>query len=266
MKHIAKALVLASAFAAAGAAQAVTATVTLYTGDTAGVDGYEMSNLHGGGSLEFSDLLVGALNIANISTAAVSPSVLTDADVMSVSAPIQSLTGSFNTDTAMFTATKVGTLGGATMTALGKLPSGKNNAATTGGSLSLTNIKVDLTTSSIYATLTGANGVGTRNNQLIWNYGAIEGATTFAAVQGTTHAVNKLSQLTITTEAFDLFAQSLGLTAFGKSSMAGITDYGVMNATIDVDVKTPVPEPTTYMMMGLGLVGLAFASKRARRA
>ncbi|MFT3855956.1 MAG: PEP-CTERM sorting domain-containing protein [Aquabacterium sp.] len=159
---------------------------------------------------------------------------------------------------------KVGTVGGATMTASATLPNGKKNFATTGGSLTLTNIKVDLTTQSIYANLTGANGVGTLHNQLIWNYGAIEGPTTFGFVAPTVELSNRLSQLTITTEAFDLFAQSLGLTAFGRSAMAAITDYGVLNSYIAID--TPViPEPSTYMLMGLGLVGMGMAKRQTRK-
>ncbi len=265
MKHIAKALVLASALAAAGMAHAqLEANATLVAGGPAtGAFGFEMSNLRGSGSLAFSEDLIGALAVAGIQTSIVSPATGTVSDsVIDITAPIFSLSGKFTATSigegGVFAATNVGTLGGANMVA----PTA--NFATATGSLSVTNIQVDLVSKGIYATISGGNGLATQNLR-VWDFANIDGDTTFAAVQGTTTANNVLTGLTITTQAFDAFAKGLGLKAGGIAAMSSIADYGIMTSSLQVDVSV-VPEPSTYALMGIGLVGLAFAAKRNRRA
>lgn len=267
MKFALKSLVLASALAMAGAAQAEIANATLVAGEDecTGAFGYEMCNLQGGGSLAFSKALIGALNAAGAVTTGVEPAVVSvSRTAITAEAPITQLSGQFDSSTAIFTATRVKTAGGATMTTVA------DDFTTIGGSLKITNISVNLADKAIFADITGGNGVGTVKNQQIWNYGTITGDTAYKAVAGTIVSENTISGLTITGNAFNLFAQSLGLTDAGIAAMQQIKDYGVMTSRLSVDVTggttPPIPEPSTYMLMGLGLVGLAFASKRARRA
>lgn len=259
MKHITKALVLASALAATGLAQAQTASATLVAGGPpVSAFGWTMKDLQGGGTLTFSESLMGALDVAGIVTTAAGPATVTsDGVTISAAAPVLTMSGELDMGANTFTATNVRTMGGALMTAA------KKNFATTTGSLSVTGITVDLTTKAIFADLTGANGVGTVNGVHVWNYANIAGPTVFPVEVGVVNANNTLTGLTITSTAFDLFGKSLGLTAGGKAAMQSIDDYGTMVASINVTV---VPEPSTYALMGLGLVGLAFAAKRARRA
>lgn len=265
MKTSFKTLALASVLALAGgvAHAEIARGVTLnYEGDPITAFGATMQDLQGGGALTFSKSLMGALNAAGVVVTPVLPSTLATVNKqITVTAPIASLTGDYDSDTQSFTATKVRTTGGASMLAVA------DDFTNTGGSLSVTNIKVDLATKSIYADLTGGNNVGLQKQVLVWNFANIAGATTFKAVTGTTVADNTLTGLTISATAFDTFAKSLGLTEAGRGAMAQITDYGVMTSHITVGVIAPsVPEPSTYALMGLGLVGLAFAAKRNRAA
>ncbi|MFT3855959.1 MAG: PEP-CTERM sorting domain-containing protein [Aquabacterium sp.] len=259
MKASFKPVLLASAFLmAAATAQAAEVSVSVGADTISGNTTF--SALTGTGTLAFSDLLLGALDIAKITTTGYAPATLTeDPETFAIkaAAPVTALTGEFTGSS--FNATKVNTAGGATMTTT------KKNAATTGGSLTVTNLTVDLTTKSIYADLIGGNNVGTVTQQKVWNFANLEGATDFATTDGVHTSVNKLTGLTITTEAFDIFAKSLGLTNFGKTSMAGIEDYGVIDSTISV-TTTAVPEPSAYALLVAGLAAVGFAAKRRRAA
>lgn len=211
---------------------------------------------NGAGALKFSSNLIGALNAGGISVHEVSPATLAaelrtngQYKSVSVSAPIVSLTGDFDgTNLAVKTVT---TTGGALQTA----PIDPEGFATTGGSLEIKNLKVDLSQKRIYATLVGANGVGQIDNLYLWDIATITGSTTLSPNYGS--ASNSLKGLSINKPAFDLFAQSLGLTEAGMSALQTVTDYGQIDSVISA-----VPESSTYAMMGLGLVGLCMVRRR----
>lgn len=268
MKLTFKHLAMTAAFVMAGAAHAAT-SLTLNAGGSVTDQGWTVSNLNGSGTLTFSSALVGALNSGSVEVTQVSPATVTAPTnsrgfytAISAAAPIQSLTGSFDGTTVSIFG--VGTTGGALLTAVA------DGFTNTGGSLSITNLRVDLTTQHVFATLVGGNGVGTINSFDLWTYSSLSGPTSFAAVSGTTTSVNTISGLTISTAAFNTFAQALGLTTAGKNAMSAITDYGSITSSISVlatkNSSTPsVPEPSTYLLMGLGLVGIGAVSKRAKR-
>ena len=249
MKFAQKHLVAALAFMAVGAAHADALTV---------VKGG--ATFQGSGTLTFSADLLGALDTAKISTAnygAVTSTITKDTDgyysQIAVSAPMQTLT----LDDVSLQVLGVGTKGGMTLTA----PVLKS--VSSGGSLTVTDINADLTSKTIYATIIGGNGVGTISNFALWNFATLTGPTAYT---GPGTYVDDISGLTLTTDGFAKFSQALGLLSLGKAAMNGITDYGtihsVLNTTLVLDSTPAIPEPSTYALMGLGLVGIAFAARR----
>ncbi|RTL30103.1 MAG: PEP-CTERM sorting domain-containing protein [Burkholderiales bacterium] len=249
MKFALKTIVAATAFAAAGMASAASVTVAANTA-------YNGLSFSGSGSLSFSADLMGALDTGKVTVAnygSATTTVLKDSDgfysQVSASAPITALT----IDTSSYAVLGAATTGGATQTA----PVLKS--VSSGGSLTVTDLNVDLANKKVYATIIGGNGVGTLNNFYLWDIGSITGAT---SVTGAGTFTTTLSGLSITSAGFNTFVQSLGLLNLGKSALSGVTDFGSITSTIVAKNVAAVPEPSTYALMGLGLAAMGMVARR----
>ncbi|MDE1999618.1 MAG: PEP-CTERM sorting domain-containing protein [Burkholderiales bacterium] len=250
MKFAIKSIVAAAAFVAAGAASAAATTVNV--GDTLG--GLQLGG--GAGVLSFSVDLMSALDIGQVTVSSYSPgtaSVTKDSfgsySNVSASAPITSVT----VDTATNNLLSVATAGGATQT------SPVLKGVSIGGSLTVSDLNVDLANKKVYATVIGGNGVGTLSNFYLWDI--VKPVTTEQFIAGNNRTLSAISGLQITSGGFNTFVQALGLLPLGKGALQSVTDFGTITTTMTV---TPVPEPATYALMALGVAAIGVAARRRR--
>ncbi len=290
-----KSLIAATAFIAlAGTAHAATETKTLTTTGATSIiesNGYTFSQLAGTGSLNFSSTLITALNLAQVNVAAVAPATVapttstTSTGIVrytsvSAAAPVTSLTSTF--DGATLNVTTVGTAGGALQT------TAKNSATNGPGQLSISNLQVDLTSKIIYADVVGnstASATGftygsvNLSHYALWSFDSISGPTSFG-INGSTTSVggqNTINGLFLVNAADvdNIFVKTLGLNNTGRSGITSVNTrsasntagFGSILSNISASVApvSSVPEPSTYVLMGLGLVGLGLARRRAAR-
>lgn len=251
----------ATLLAAAGTPQAATVTAQAW-------DLY----ISGTATLSFSADLQWALDTGKVSVASygyAAPAIVhQDTDgfytAVSVTAPISTLTY----DNVSTTLLGIGTVGGVTLTAP------VLRSVSSGGQLTVTDLNADLSTQTIYADIIGANGVGTLSHLALWHVARITGSTKFYGAYGGL-AVTTFSGLSLTSEGLNAFTQSLGLLTLGKSVLMGVTDFGTLTAYVNTEPPllshppltppwyvSPTPEPSTYALMGLGLIGLVAARRR----
>lgn len=281
-----KGLIAAAAISMAlGTAQAATETNTLVTGGSLVTNGQPFYNLQGSGTLSFSKLLLVALNLAQVGltpvpdaslqvgTSTNSAGVVKYASV-NAAAPVSALTFAFDGEAIDVLA--VATDGGSLQT------TSKNSATSGTGSLSISDLKVNLTTKTIYADIVGANGVGALNDHALWTFDAISGPTHFnlsdvilpparwgEMPQISLSANNTISGLFLVnaTDIDNIFVKALNLNATGRSGINAVNNrtatntagFGTITSAITIGT---VPEPSTYALMGVGMVGLALFGRR----
>ncbi|MGC4060508.1 MAG: hypothetical protein QM749_06510 [Aquabacterium sp.] len=207
-----------------------------------------------------------ASQFASVGPATVSTSVDNEGflDTTRVTAPLSSLTGQGSY--ASFETQSLTTRGGLLL----NVPSQKS--VSTGGALAITNISLDLASKQVYADLDGANGVGSLTHFHLWDIGTISGDLQFSilaiAVGCTINSCVPYGapavplsftagDLTLAAGSFNVIAQSLGLSALGKTALASVSDFGTLTAG-------PVPEASSGLMMALGLIGVAGATLSRR--
>jgi PEP-CTERM motif-containing protein len=149
-----------------------------------------------------------------------------------------------------------------------RLSATDDDLTTTGGSLSVSNLKLDLVNKQISGSIEGGNGVGSVDNIALWDVATIGGATVlplnswrpYADGSGRSDLSDatfdtRLSGLTITRQGFDLWSQSMGYNSLGKDGLATITNFGTITTSA-------VPEPGSSALAIFGLSALGVAARR----
>lgn len=133
----------------------------------------------------------------------------------------------------------------------------KNSSLT----ITYSNIAADLSGKTIYADVTDSLGT---SNVALFNVASISGSTAIPAglTNGQTASFsNTLTGLTLTTAAatrIGTVANAANLVGFLQS-----IDFGTFAVNTTV---TAVPEPSTYAMVGLGLVAVSAMARRRKQA
>jgi hypothetical protein len=221
------------AFTAAGAVQAATSTIPI----------------NGSGTFQFSAEFLNAASVAGGDVTYTPPVVTIPEQPQSFSAFNWSSVTVDQSSKNLLSLNETGGGGSLTISAL--------KSVSSGGSVTVTDLSLDLVNKQVKATLIGANGVGTLTDFALWNIDP-NNALPMSYVPGM-NASGTITGLSITSDGFAKVSQALGLLTLGKSALMGVTDYASISWRI-----AAVPEASTWAMtlLGLGAIGAAVQRRR----
>ena len=245
-KHV---LAAFAALAIAGTASAATIKVDgdLLSGDS------PFAITSSTGTLQFDASLMGALGTAGINFSAVAPALYDSTDAQ-VSTTISSFT--YESTTGAFSSV---TLAGGGKFAMPTTKFVFGIRVGGPGDVSLTDLTINLGSKTVSAFVSGANGVvsGTYD---IFSFASSTGDTAITGAGSYSFATSGLS---LTTKGVDLISQGLKLSATGKNILSDVESFGTLAGTVAV---TAVPEPSTYALLGAGLLAVGSIARRRRNA
>lgn len=274
-----KQLIAAATFMAfSGVAQAVSDPFTLLHGEQQQAHGLQFSALSGAGALSFAQRLNGTVNTLRAGLSAVPDATLdvstrTNPVTLAVNFTSVAVKSSISSLTAVLDGSsiklqEVGTRGGVLLTT-----PVKNGTTNGSGSLSISNLRIDLTTQIIHADIVGANGVGTLNDHALWRYDTISGPTEFTIDSNGSFpmalsATTTLSGLFLvdSLDIYNVFQKALNLTVVGRAafdavnnrSFSGGVGFGSITLTTSISA---VPEPSACVLIGIGLFGVVLSGR-----
>lgn len=137
--------------------------------------------------------------------------------------------------------------------------------------LGLANFSIDYGTDKVYADVMWG---GKSTNMAVYSF--TEQTDLKIGLNGLALTMNQtLGNLKLTGQAIDTFASVLGVDDVFKGVMTGL-NFGTITIDIKTALRSPisdnpltaasmVPEASTYVMMGIGLAGIALISRRRHR-
>lgn len=254
MKFAFKSIVAAAAFVAVSAASAAS-TVNV------GSDYNGLTITGGTSTLSFSAGLLSALNVGSVGVTQYGDAAVTIA--RKASGSYSSVSAAAPMTAVSFDGTNIigaKTSGGATQTSPVK------EDISDGGFISVYNLEVDSVAKRVYADIKGGNGIGDLTHYYLWDITTITGS---GAVTGSGSVVQTFGGLKMNDTAMAMFNTALGLLPTGSDALASVNTkidgFGKIDSVINFAAATPtpaVPEPSTYLLMGLGLVGISMVARR----
>ncbi|MBI5335873.1 MAG: PEP-CTERM sorting domain-containing protein [Burkholderiales bacterium] len=136
-----------------------------------------------------------------------------------------------------------------------------------GGSLSLANFTLDFKNNQVLADLT--TSAGTTSKFAVYNFNVSQPLS--VNLKGGLSLNLSVDQLKLTQQASDVFASALNIPSYFVPALS-LLNFGGIDAVVSPAIRwggisaAPVPEPSTYALVGLGLAAAGFIARRRSAA